>query len=392
MTLLRPLRPPSTLLKPAALIVAAAMATSGCTGGSATPGAGELVVGGTPGLPGTGEAVAAPPAGTDAAPAPGTLMTAAPIQATTPPPGTPLPTAEAAAAATQRQAEAMAALQPRFVDSIGLPGTEPGQLTLPFDVAVAPGGDIYISDSTGVQQFGDDSAFIRRIDPEHVPLADGIAVGPDGRLYVTGSGAEVRVYAADGRPAGTIGTAGDQPGQLRKPTDAALDGAGNLYVVDAGNARVEKYSPAGGHVATIGERGEGSGQFTAPRRIAVDAQDRIYVGAGDDFLVQRFTSDGRYLDTFGQGTLDATLYRTGGVAVDDQGVAYISQAMLHAVQAFDVRDKPAFLWQMGGEAGQRQGQFNSPGGMAIAGGRLYVADTGNHRVQVFELAPAAAAR
>ncbi len=347
-----------------ALGAALGLLLAACSGATPAPG------GGTPMAPG----------GTAA---PGETTTAG--ESATPATSTPLPTAEAAAVATALKATEAAAVLPSYVATFGAAGTGPGQIMLPFDVALAPDGSMYISDSTGVQKFDPDGGFVRRIDEGKLPLAEGIAVGPDGRLFVTGYGAQVLVYDAEGNPAGTVGTVGEAPGQLMKPTDVAIDGAGNLYVADSGNARIEKFSPSGAHLQTIGERGSESGQFTAPRSVALDAEGRIYVGMGDDFLVQRFNPDGTYLDTFGQGALNETISRTGGVAVGPDGRAYVSQAMAHSLQVFDLAGQPAFLAQMGGQSGITNEQFNSPTGVTINGNRVYVADTRNNRILVFEI-------
>ena len=149
-----------------------------------------------------------------------------------------------------------------------------------------------------------------------------------------------------------------------------------------GGRRVEIFDSSGSHVGSVGGPGEQSGQFTAPRTLALDALGRLYVGAGDDYLVQRFRADGTYLDTFGNGNLDETLYRVGGLAVDGASRVFVTQVTRHMLQAFDVSGdgRPRLLWEMGGQPGTGDGSFNSPGGLSIDQGRLYVADTHNNRV------------
>ncbi len=327
--------------------------------------------------------LASPDSSAEAGGQPEGMQTAAPLQSETEPAGTARPTAEAAAAATA----AAAALLPQVIDSWGQPGSEPGQMTLPFDVAADGQGHLYVSDSTGVSKYTEEGDFVLRVGEGDLPMAEGLAVGPDGLLYVSGYGALVRVYDAEGRLQGEIGQAGEGPGQLLEPTDLAFDGQGNLLVADAGNRYLLRFSPQGQLLGSIGEPGEQSGQFTAPRSVAVDAEDRIYVGMGDDFLLQRFSPDGSYLDSFGQGSLDETLFRVGGVAVDPEiPIAYVSQSVGHKIQAFDMRQDPArLLWELGGRPGMRRGELTGPTGLDFSEGKLFVADTSNHRIQVFDV-------
>jgi hypothetical protein len=295
----------------------------------------------------------------------------------------PLPTSEAAAAAT---AEA-AALLPPVLFTFGKVGTDPGQMTLPFDVAADAEGQVYVSDSTGVSKYSEEGEFILRVGEGELPMAEGLAVGPDGLLYVTGYGALVQVYDAEGTFVRTLGDAGELPPQLKKPTDIVFDSQGNLLIADAGNRQIKRFSRDGRFLSAIGEPGTMNGQFTAPRNLAIDAEDRLYVGAGDDFLVQRFSPSGEYQDSFGLGSLDETLFRTAGIAVDsEKGIAYLSQSVSHFIQAFDLGETPPrILWQLGGHPGTNRGQFNSPSGIELIGDRLYVADKNNHRIQVLDL-------
>lgn len=374
------LRPPALLR--ALLLAAALLAPTACrTGSGGTPDAATPAaeVAGTLAIEAQ---TATPPAAGEAG-----LQTAAPVP-TRVLTGTAevRPTSEAAAEATSEMATREAERLPRFARTIGVAGTEPGQIYLPFDVAVAADGSLYVADSTGVQKLDAEGGFLERLGAGSLPMAEGLALGPDGRLFVAGHGALIAVFGPDGAAAGSIGQAGEAPGQLRKPTDVAVDAQGRIYVADAGNRRVEVFDPDGSHRLTIGGPGEQSGQFSSPRSIALDAAGRIYVGMGDDFLVQRFAPDGTYIDSFGQSGLEETLYRTSGLALDAAGRAYVAQAVSQEVQAFDTQAEPvAYLGRLGGRAGRGRQQFNAPAGMTIAGGELYIADSRNHRILVYTL-------
>ena len=68
------------------------------------------------------------------------------------------------------------------------------------------------------------------------------------------------------------------------------------------------------------------------------------------------------------------------VAVDENGRIYVSDSGNHRIAIYD--DAGTFLAELG-SPGIGDGQFNTPGGITVDRSRIYVADTLNHRVQVF---------
>lgn len=269
---------------------------------------------------------------------------------------------------------------PVYGRSFGGPGFDDGQLQLPTAIAVDAAGNAYVSDSVGVQVFDAAGRFARRVAAGELVAVNGIAVTPDGaRLYVAQREPPVRVFDAAGAPAGTVGSVGDGPGQLAQPAALALDAAGQLYVADAANGRIEVFGPGGAHVRTIGEKGTGRGQFSQPRALAVGPDGRVYVGTGDSYAIQVFAPDGTYEKSLAHGYKDATLYRIAGLALDEGGRLYASEAASHYVQVFADGAWVADL----GKLGSGSTQFNTPTGLAFAAGQLYVVDQQNSRVQVF---------
>jgi hypothetical protein len=67
------------------------------------------------------------------------------------------------------------------------------------------------------------------------------------------------------------------------------------------------------------------------------------------------------------------------------GAVYVADAELHRVKQFTFAG--TFLNGVGG-FGSGPGQFNRPLGVAVSGSTLYVADSLNHRIQVFTVPPA----
>jgi streptogramin lyase len=86
----------------------------------------------------------------------------------------------------------------------------------------------------------------------------------------------------------TWGTNGRGPGQLLSPIGVAVDGHGNLFVVDSVTCRVQELSPAGNLLAAWGRSGTRPGEFRDPQGIAVDTQGNVYVADSGNNRVQEF--------------------------------------------------------------------------------------------------------
>src|SRR5262249_15622606 len=91
------------------------------------------------------------------------------------------------------------------------------------------------------------------------------------------------------------GDSGGGNGQFYYPQGVAVDGSGNVYVVDTVNHRIQKFAPDGSYLTQWGTLGNGIGQFEYMNSIAVDAGGSVYVADSQNNRVQKFTGDGTYL-------------------------------------------------------------------------------------------------
>ena len=153
--------------------------------------------------------------------------------------------------------------------------------------------------------------------------------------------------------------------------------------------RIQKFSSDGRFLLSWGTFGDGDGQFYDASAIAVDGAENVYVTDYGREVVQKFTSDGGFLlymgaqgTPSGRATGDGQFNNPKGISVDRAGNVYVAETINHRVQVFDSSGR--FLRKWGSE-GSGDGQFNRPTGIAIdRAGNVYVADRGNHRVQVFD--------
>jgi DNA-binding beta-propeller fold protein YncE len=97
--------------------------------------------------------------------------------------------------------------------------------------------------------------------------------------------------------------------------------------------------------------------------------------------IQKFTADGKFITMWGRSGLaeDMTsFYGPRGIAVDSQGKVYITDTGNKRVVVFDSNGNPITQF---GSVGIDPGFFDEPVGIAVGkDGRVYVADTWNQQV------------
>jgi hypothetical protein len=234
------------------------------------------------------------------------------------------------------------------------------------------------------------------------------------------------IHVLDSKGRASFRIVGGQDRRLRSPSGVAVDGENNIYVADAERGIVFVYGPDGVFLRSIGDLGGGEGLFRHPTGVAIDRRTgRLYVLDNPRLLM--LDLQGRILKRIGRlrgdtGELsnpkdialgaeellvldmdgrrvqimdlecnllrrislsDVPMSQDLGIGVDHDGDIYVSFADASVVKVYNYEG--ALLNSFGG-LGFRVGEFNFPTGLWLdSRNRLYVADTRNARVQVFQL-------
>ena len=190
-----------------------------------------------------------------------------------------------------------------------------------------------------------------------------------------------------------VGDTGSALGQFNAPRGLAFAPDGTIYVADASNHRIQHLDADGNVIESWGQFGDastdqaGGGSFNEPWGVAVSPDGRyVYVADTWNHRVQKFTADGRFLDmwgTFGQDETEFAMWGPRDLVVDNNGNVLVVDTGNKRIKIFDANGN--FVSQYG-EFGFDPGQFDEPVGITLdrESNRLYVADTWNQRVQVFQ--------
>ena len=259
----------------------------------------------------------------------------------------------------------------------GGPATE-AQLNFPGGVAVDGAGNLYIVDRANSR--------VRKVDTAGT--------------ITTIAGTGERGFSEDGGPA--------IEADLNDPRATAVDGAGNLYIVDGGNHRVHKVDTTGTITTIAGteERGfSGDGgpateaQLNFPGGVAVDGAGNLYIVDGGNYRVRKVDTTGTITTIAGTGergfsgdggpATEAQLIFPSGVAVDRADNLYIVDGSGYRIRKVDATGTITTI------AGTGESGFSGDGGPAIeaqlgfstsaavdGAGNLYIADSNNNRIRI----------
>jgi sugar lactone lactonase YvrE len=125
---------------------------------------------------------------------------------------------------------------------------------------------------------------------QKIETVDGVRI-----VHNAGPGAWGKTPRVTLEPVRTIGDIDtlDENLAFYMPSVLAVDGTGDIYILDTGNHRIQKFGPDGAFKASLGRKGQGPGEFYYPSWLAVDRQGYLYVSDPNNQRVQVLTPEGK---------------------------------------------------------------------------------------------------
>jgi DNA-binding beta-propeller fold protein YncE len=294
-----------------------------------------------------------------------------------------------------------------------LGGTMTNDIGHPVDMALDTSGNIYMSNNFTspyfpvIQKFN--SSFVQQAEWHGNgefgntigPLGFGINSGNDWFVADTDNNSVQKFASVTNSWAFTITGA---PTPFIQPRDVAVEPAtGNIFVSDTGNSRITKHDSAGNFILAFGlptPTGGGPtplpGSTPGPFGITIASDNKLYIADAGYSRIQRFDANGNYEASWGMyGSADSStipqMANPQGMSIDSSGNIYVADTGNNRIERFDQAGTLAtrVIW---GSYGSQDGNFINPRNVCVdSSNKVYVSEMGelvgsvprNRRIQVF---------
>ncbi|MHB0924568.1 MAG: glycosyltransferase family 39 protein [Bellilinea sp.] len=288
---------------------------------------------------------------------------------------------------------------------VGQSGTQPGQFQAPRGIDFGADGSMVVADSRNnrIQQFDSDGRLIRSWGSfADAAVGDapggtfyepwGIAVGPDGSVFVTDTwNHRIQKFSPEGEFISMWGYfgQGETPDAFWGPRDIAFDSRGLMYISDTGNKRIVVFDEDGTFISQFGVPGFDPGQFDEQVGIAINSKDEIFITDTWNQRVQVFTFDVttlqgvfvRYWDV--SAWYGSSLENKPYIAIDRQDHVFITDPEGFRVLEFTSDGEFVRGW---GDYSPSSDGFGLPSGIEVdAEGHVWVSDAANNLLLRFTL-------
>lgn len=211
----------------------------------------------------------------------------------------------------------------------------------------------------------------------------GVAVDKEGLFYVADNKSR-KIFVVNAQ--NSILRVMDLSEHVKSIGSLVIDRArGTLIIPDSKGSKIVKFSLDGKLLSTV----DGKGYFSFPNAVAVASDASIFIADTFNATILHFSAEGKYIASIGKrGDSPGNLTLVTGVAVDSEDHVYVTDGRLHNVTIFDKNGDTLLV--IGGQhsistGNIGRGGFQIPQGISIdKNDRIYVADSFNKRVQVFQ--------
>jgi DNA-binding beta-propeller fold protein YncE len=276
-----------------------------------------------------------------------------------------------------------------YSSKFGVYGAGKGQFASPKQIAADAKGNLWIADEANsrIDVVNESNEFVKMI----------------GWGVIDGK-AELETCTKEATTC-KVGLAGSGNGQFKEPRGVALDGKGNMWVVDTGNNRLQELTESGTFQKAVGSSGAGKLQFNSPRGVTIDSHGALWIADDKNSRLEKLNEKGEFAEALGWGVTDGKaeleictaeaskcqIGTTGSGSgefnepkaqtFDAQGNLWVADGANNRLQEFN--EKGEYVRTMG-SLGAGQGQLSSPKDLKFdAHGNLWVVDEGNYRVEQF---------
>lgn len=179
----------------------------------------------------------------------------------------------------------------------------------------------------------------------------------------------------------SFGSAGSGNGQFSRPGAMAVDGQGNLWVVDSNDNRVEKFNEGGGYLSQIKPEASSKCALSRPTAVAINAAGNLWVTDSGHKRVVELSPAGACLGEFGGAGLTGGKFAGSGpeaIAIDYHGNIWVADTYGGRLEKFN--ENGVFVRSVATK-GKGPEQLGQPDGIAIApGGNVFVTDWEDDKV------------
>lgn len=291
----------------------------------------------------------------------------------------------------------------KYLRTIGLTNTDriievddasPTKLIRPIGICISENNELFIADTGNhrIQIFSIyDSEYLGTINRNGMSAGtqhhqEGICVN-SGQLFVSDTLNQiVQVFdSTSGTYLRSIGA-----GHFNAPSGLCVSKDGELFVADSRNNNIIVFNISDGkYLRTIGTSGKNDGELHNPSGLCIWL-NQLFVADSLNNCVQIFSTDGKFIrkisNTNANANSNSNLSTPWDICIDSDGILYVTSYNNNRVVVFNASDGE-YKYTLGNSRGKKDGQFYNPCGICVSSktNELFVADSRNHRIQVFAI-------